>query len=312
MTSSQLQEASENPQFFYSNVLVDQCYDSKDFPCIEELPYSCVLYFLYHQSIQPVVNHLDDYVKRHKRQLQTESDIIHRNEELKASAEFEQLVKCPIVRDFLFAEERGKLDCCNSVEDFEEYIDSYSHICREFTLYSQYRIALAGNIPFEGILEVIKDYPQSDLFPVEELRSQCETIDGIAIRWKIGINDAQKDCIRQIINQTVRFCRKDVDSFLSNIFLTKKQRLILEDRYNRHLESLSTDINVSEYVSFEEASRLIDLLTDFTGLKWELPRLESLLGEGLSQIPVWCNVGNKLGTYSHIAFAHLIPIISNI
>lgn len=112
------------------------------------------------------------------------------------------------IRNYLFKDEKDKLDNCTNEQDLLSFIQSEPYI--EFSLFAKYRLSQIKRTPFYEAKNVIALFPKSDLFPIKELKSLIKEINGI--QFLLTGQETFGD--NEMVSFTNRFWESFINSFI--------------------------------------------------------------------------------------------------
>ena len=86
------------------------------------------------------------------------------------------------LRDLLFSEQKAILARCMSSSDYEAFLKTNPY--QEFSLFARYRLSLINHTPFNEAKPAIDRFPNSDILPIQELKSLFQEVNGSHFMWK--------------------------------------------------------------------------------------------------------------------------------
>ena len=88
----------------------------------------------------------------------------------------------PKMRDSFWGKQKDALQKCVSKEDYSAYIKKNYYL--EFSLSAKYSLSRLNYTPYVDARTAIDLFPDSDILPIEELRSLFEEVNGIQFMWR--------------------------------------------------------------------------------------------------------------------------------
>jgi hypothetical protein len=196
----------------------------------------------------------------------------------------------PQIRDFIFRPQKNKLDKCNSSDDFLSFADSSPYL--EYALYAKYRISQLNNTPFIEAKIAIENFPQSDLLPINQLKSLFQEVNGIHFMWK-GIasesdnNIGIKEVIMDIISNSKPSNTNDeyflhnlpIDYYLlrrilSSLTEASNEKSLNYELYLHDCQKKENNDKIAIISSKEFFFSLISMLNDVvSGINFSLPKV---------------------------------------
>lgn len=303
--------ALDDPIRYFKNFLRNRVENNPtNVPVLENFVYCCIWAFIYTCS----KDHHDSEYYYNKYQDEIEDEISFLKEEKSKSDTIIALTKYPMIRDLVYSSEKESLLLhCNSIEDYERYLEEHKDSCYEFELYAKYKISILssnyGN-RFDHIPEVINLYPYSDIFDLELLKSQCTNINGLLVQFNNGISCKQRSLITDLINNSTQIKTETNDSVLvGNHNLTKLDLVLLKDYDFDMLKGIISSPENPTLIGKTAVCILLKILCSFTGLNWDLPakELKGDIAENLSEDIWWKEDICSLTTIEE--YHHFLPII---
>lgn len=263
-----------DPETFYWNYLLNDTtflsIMSQGIP--DNMPYCGVFAYLYFYKLNDAIF---EYKKRYLSIMEEECK---KNDKDLASGQMRQLAKiCPFVRDLLFADEKRALDACETVDDFELFIERKPVPYEEYLLCAKYKLSNILNSHFDEYNEVLREYPTSDIIDVKHILDQCETINGLEILWNDSVLPLQRSYIRELLASMTHLD----DSVLGNAcwvhFQPLSKRLVYGLLHGSKLLELILGKEYSPaYILSRDVNELLIILYKETGLKFAVPSVDML------------------------------------
>lgn len=176
------------------------------------------------------------------------------------------------LRDDLFSEDFKQKEECETVDDYNRFIESHPQTYPEYLLEAKYRIAKLTDSVFEDASKAINEYPDSDW--VKELRQRCSTTTaGITymISEDLFVKREDKDIIVSFLEDFVK-----VESNDHKIIVMCKN-IITERLWNAVMKQsvvFRSNLSIPKLMTFEEAEDFIKNLRHLVCVKLRMPTVE--------------------------------------
>lgn len=271
--------AMENPERYYKNFLKEnEKYNPAKVPIFDEdkdedkFIYCCIWAFVF-TSLNGEELH-KEYYKEYNEQIDKEIDALSICDkiEIKKSLERYPMIRCLLYKD----EEFILKNDCHTIDDYLEYIDKHGDVCRELTLYAKYRISIiddqSNNFGFDELIEVINDFPYSDLFDIDGLKSRCVSINGLMVCFNNKISQDIREAITNIIENSKQ-AHIDDEGYVYYVGkpLTKYEKILFQGYDCQVLKDIIGDFDESVLFRESEVTALLLFLKSATGLDWIIP-----------------------------------------
>lgn len=303
--------ALDDPIRYFKNFLRNRTENNPTkVPVLENFIYCCIWAFVYTCS----KDYHDSEYYYNKYQDEIEDEISFLKEERPKSDAIIALTKYPMIRDLVYSKEKESLLLrCNSIEDYERFLEEHKDSCYEFELYAKYKIGILSSSHsnrFDRIPEVINLYPYSDIFDIELLKSQCTNINGLLVQFNNGISCKQRSLITGVINSSIQLKTETNDCVLVGAHsLTKFDLVVLKDYDFDMLKGIISSPENPILISKTAVCSLLKILYSLTGLNWDLPtkELKGEMAENLIENIWWKDDVCSLSTIEE--YHHFLPII---
>ncbi len=284
--------ALDDPQRYFKNFLMHRDENNPtNVPILEEYLYCCVWAFVF-TCVDGQKELSVEYYELYQEEI---DDEIRKLKAIKDSNNktLKSLTKYPIIRDLVYSKEKEiLLEQCNSVEDFEEYIQNYGESCREFFLYAKYRKTLLNadkNNNFVEFAEVIHSFPYSDLFDIELLKGQCIQINGLIVYFPSNISTAKREVITSLIKRLRKVTLLDGTLiYIADCPLNKYEIVILRNYDYSIIRDILSEPKLPQLLAASDVNNISMNLSSLSGLNWSLPNKD------LSVIIDDKNISNKI------------------
>lgn len=179
------------------------------------------------------------------------------------------------LRDDLFSEDFKQKEECETVDDYNRFIENHPQTYPEYLLEANYRIAELTDSVFEDAPKAIKEYPDSVW--VKKLRQRCGiTALGMTYMVSKELNDNPED--KALI---ISFLESFVNVKINQEIITMCKNLLTERLWNAVMKQsivFRSDLSIPKLMTYEDANDFIKNLRHLVCVKLRMPTVEEWEG----------------------------------